>query len=276
MSDNKVLDYFGSNQLMRMIAITVMVLCFSFAIDQLPYRGGLDVIDAAAQTNIENSLIRTSELFVDAKAINSILSVAKTGHISFSLYIADGGVNPGAWLEPLDQLIDDFSDWLLEGAAALSIIELSMLTIHQVGMFGFLLVATPFFFVASYHKNKLEDGSARFVKISKTIILLIVFVRIGIPIAFIAISPIAHTVLDKSYANATNDLKKFEVSIDDPFTREALTKIKDAALSIATNARQFFRSLGVITAILFIQILILPLLMTWMCWRFCRWMLNQL
>ncbi len=275
MSDNKIFEYFHKHQLMKMIAISVVVLGFSFALDQLPYRGGFDVIDAAAQTNIENSLIRTSELFIIAKSINSILSVAKSGTLSFGAGVS-GGVTPMAFLDPLDQLIDDFSDWLLEGAAALSIIELSMLTIHQVGMFGFILVVIPFFVIASHHKNGTADESEKYVKISKTAISLIVFIRIGFPLAFIAISPIAHSVLDKAYDNATNDLKRFDISIDDPFSREALTKTKDAAISIATNARQFFRSLGVITAILFMQILILPLLMTWVCWRFCRWMLSQL
>ncbi len=275
MSDNKVMNYIQSHQLMKMITISVVVLGFSFGIDQLPYRGGFDVIDAVAQTNIENSLIRTTELFMIAKSINSILSVAKTGSVSVGAGIS-GTVTPMAFLDPLDQLIDDFSDWLLEGMAALSIIELSMLTIHQVGMFGFLLVAIPFFVIASYHKNRSEDESARYVKLSKTIISLIIFVRIGIPIAFIAISPIANGVLNKAYANATNDLKKFEISTDDPFSQEFLSKAKDTAKSIATNARQFFRSLGVITAILFMQILILPLLMTWVSWRFCRWIFSQL
>ena len=263
------------HRLLKMLIMCVLVIGASTCLDNLPYRGGLDILDTASQAEIDSVIARAGETFLVAKAINSILSVAKSSQLSFSI-VAGGSVTPGAWLDPLDQLIDDFSDWLLEGLAAVSIIKISLLAIHQIGMIGFTMLIVPILVVVSFYKNKNLEENSRYIKMCQVLIAGVVFVRVGIPVAFIVMAPLSDATLKQPYDTAYQTLEKYDINIDDPFSQKAVKSIEGAAHAIFTNSGEFFRSLGTITSILFIQMLIFPVLMVLLCWRLCLQLLTQL
>ena len=274
MSDSDYKSYFKEKTWMRNIAIGSAMLLVAFAADQIPNQSGVPYIDSAAQESVEAVLNRTTEMFIIAKSINSVLSVAKSAQLNFSLG-AGGSITPGAWLDPLDQLVDDFSDWLLEGAATVAIIKLSLSGIQQLGLFAFVLLTLPFLLAISHFNCKGERAEASFTRVFRPLLALLIFIRIGVPIVFIALSPVSSIFLEKPYAKASQEIKRFAFSSDEPISIEALPSAKSAAMAIASNARPFFNSLGTLVAVLFMQIIGFPLLLTWICWRFCRWLLTQ-
>ncbi len=275
MSKYNVLEFLRVKSWLKMACALVLVVMAAFALDYSSAHEGYQTIDSAAIASVDATLTRTTELFIIAKGVNSVLSVAKTLQLSFSLG-GGGAITAGAILDPLDQLIDDFSDWLLEGAAAVAVVKICLMGIQQIGFVAFAFLLIPLIVTASYLRRK-ADGKDRLIyRICVPAIAIMLFLRIGVPVAFITLDPVSHGILDKPYASAIKEIKSFSLSLsdDEALSIEVVGKVKSAARAIATNARPFFNSLATIVAIMVAQILIFPLMLTWMCWRFCRWCIN--
>ncbi len=75
----------------------------------------LTQLDTRADAIARQVVTQTATAFAVAKAINMGLSVASSTTVGLSA-VGTGSVTIGQLLNPLDRLIDDFSDWLLVAA----------------------------------------------------------------------------------------------------------------------------------------------------------------
>ena len=80
-------------------------------------------IDAAAAEYLDQSLADSLVIYGSARALNAIISVPQSVHISISLG-AGVGLNLGEALDPLNDLIERFSGFVLYGLAAIGLQKL--------------------------------------------------------------------------------------------------------------------------------------------------------
>lgn len=73
----------------------------------------LQPLDALAQRNVESGMQRAAVTFATARGLNALLSLAQSATVSGSTVVVSGSVNPGALLEPLDDLVEQFSTLML-------------------------------------------------------------------------------------------------------------------------------------------------------------------
>ena len=252
-----------------------LVLGISYSIDQLPYRGGLEVMDAYALKVSDETLERASEIFVVSKAINMVLSVAKTAQVNVGVG-ASASFVPGAFLDPLDQLIDDFTNWLLEGVTAVAIVKVSLVVVGQLGMFGTMLLIAPLLFLMHLLNGGTSVRNASAFKMLRAALVLVLVIRFAFPIAIWSTNPVTHAMLDGPYVEAVTELRRLGWANDDiSFSYGAVESVKAAAHAIVTESKPFFRSLGVVAGVFVMQIIILPLAMVWLYWRIMRWIVEM-
>ncbi len=86
----------------------------------------LPELDAAAETYLNDAIADNLIIFATARSLNGIISVIQSIELSFSLG-AGVGINLGEILDPLNDLIERFSGFVLYGLAGLGLQKLALL-----------------------------------------------------------------------------------------------------------------------------------------------------
>jgi hypothetical protein len=86
----------------------------------------LPEMDAAARAYLDLSMADSLVVYATARGLNAVISVIQSVHLSFSLG-AGVGLNLGEMLDPLNDLIERFSTFVLYGLAAIGLQKLLLL-----------------------------------------------------------------------------------------------------------------------------------------------------
>ena len=137
----------------------------------------MPIIDGLANKSVDSVVETNSVIYLTAKSLNAALSVAKSSQASVGVGIVHGSVTVGAALDPLDQFIDDFSDWLLEATAALIVIHIFIQFFTSINLFGFALIISPIILLIICHKYGRKSGSSIY-RSAKSILVILLFLRL--------------------------------------------------------------------------------------------------
>jgi hypothetical protein len=113
-------------------------------------------VDGLATRNIESGLQRSLTTFAAARGLNALLSAVQSASVNVGVGLAGGAIHPGAVLEPIDDLVEQFSALMLAAAVSFAaqrlLIELfgtwpvdALLTVLLLGcaVFAARATATP-------------------------------------------------------------------------------------------------------------------------------------
>ncbi|MEI7605937.1 MAG: hypothetical protein WCJ64_01000 [Rhodospirillaceae bacterium] len=248
--------------------VAALVLVAAIAIDMAPHRAGVDDFDKLTISAVDATLNRTLEVFAVAKLLNSVLSVAKTVTIEASPMGVGASFSPGHALDPLDQIIDDLTNWMLEAITAILATKLIISASSQLGVTWLAVICLVLFYSGGYFQRK-GSGYEKYTKFTESVLVILILARFGFPICMFVVTWTIHTLIAAPYDAALATLKQLGGSPDESsFT--AIVAAKAAASAITENSRMFVGSLGMVAAALFFDVVVAPLVAAWVAWRLLR------
>lgn len=177
----------------------------------------LKPLDAYAERSVEAGLKRALVTFASARALNAVLSALQEASVSFQIG-AGVTVKPGAVLEPLDDVVEQFSNLMFAATASLAVQRLSI----ELFSWWPVLVVLSVLIAAWAMFAWRERPVPRWLK-KITVALLIV--RLAVPL-FALLGEAAHwAILEGEYQRRSAQLSAVESQ-----------ELKDAAGGAATGA----------------------------------------
>jgi len=250
----------------------------------------LGAIDQKAQVLAKKTVEQTAAAFLLAKSINGALSVASTFTVGAGAMV-NGSIEPGKVLDPFDRLIDDFSDYLLLAATAATLTELILVIDSSVG-FSVVVPACVFlgFIVFAFRKSR-EGWKFHLGSLCQTALAFTILFRFAFPMVMILSHQGYETFLAPHYEQAKTQLNNIQEKTKLMYT--SITSAKDrsdqwvlsrwidsasdkvdgvraAAAVLKDNFEHFFDAIFTMTAIMALEILLLPIALGWMMWRLTR------
>lgn len=238
----------------------------------------LEPIDAAAKAQVESSLKRAVATFAAARAMNSLLSVVQSASISASVGVG-GSVHPGAVLEPLDDLVEQFSGLMLMATLSLAT---QRLLIEVVGTWpvGLLLSGVWLAWIAMRWQ-----GRAAPPWLSRLAIGMLC-VRLVVPMVALASEATYRLVLSERYESSQAQIQGTGVQELDRRQSEGLVERFKRWFEKAANvdkqidalkdmADRWIDHLARLAAIFVVQTVLLPILFVWLMLRLYRVVVAQ-
>ena len=164
-------------------AVTVVLIVL------LAWAGPLDV---RAKEHVEKGLQRALVTFATARAANAIISMVQETQVSATPVGVGVTVSPGQALDPLNDLIEQFSDLMLAASVALGI-QLLLIT---VGSHAAVTVALSAALLAWLALAWRRGGSPFWVT---RIVVMALFVRFAVPLAALASEAVFELTLAREY-----------------------------------------------------------------------------
>ena len=199
-----------NQKLTRQIAVTVIaiiIIVFAFT----------GSIDGKGKEYTENSFNKALITFALARGLNGMISVAQGTEVA--IHPAGFGVNftPGQILDPINDLVEQFSWIMLASSASLGIQRVFLnISSHWVTsmVLGLLIVCYAFLI----WREKLLSRETR--SVIGRLVMVALFVRFSIPVAAIGTEYLSQYFLDEEYKESTANLEK---------TRDKLGDLNEAA-----------------------------------------------
>ena len=223
-------------------------------------------IDDAAQQYVDVGLKRALVTFASARALNALISLTQGASVSFQVG-AGASVHPGAVLDPLDDLVEQFSAIML--VATLSFASQHLL-ILLFGAWPVSVVLTLFIVVSG---SILLSGRTPPSWLSRATVGLLIL-SLAVPIASLASETIYQLLLAEEYNLSQAQIKTVEPVDSTPEVNEGyLDRIKiiwaqrtdvgkqiDALTAKASGLVEHIVNLA---ALFIVQTILLPLLFLW-------------
>ncbi|MEI7606230.1 MAG: hypothetical protein WCJ64_02480 [Rhodospirillaceae bacterium] len=246
------------------------VLALALVVDHTPGRLGLDMLDRSALETSERTLDDTAAIFVAARAVNSVVSMARSLTVGVGIT-----VSPGELLDPLDRAVDAVNDALLAGMIAAVTANIVLVAAGHVGLPTLsLLVAVSLMGVTSLAGVQSVHGllARRLCLIALVTVLV---GRLGLPTVVLSADRCAEFIASGRVEQATAELRRlgapaslFSISpVESPASFET---VRAAAAAISTEPGPFVLSLATLAGVTMLRVVVLPLLLIVMLWRLAR------
>ncbi|CAK0778365.1 membrane hypothetical protein [Gammaproteobacteria bacterium] len=272
------------------IGALVSMLCFVSWLGYATSGQFMGALDQKAQVIARKTVEQTAAAFLVAKSVNGALSVASTFTVGAGALV-NGSIEPGKVLDPFDRLIDDFSDYLLVAATAATLTELILVIDSSV---GFSLVV-PFCFILGFFVYLLRHNRSGWKfhigSLCQTVLAFVVLLRFGLPLIMITSHQGYDIFLAPHYEQAQARLDDIQKKTKAMYT--SITESKDhseqwvvsrwfdtasdkvdgvraAASVLKDNFDHFFDAIFTMTAVMALEIVLLPVALGWVMWRLTR------
>jgi hypothetical protein len=224
-------------------------------------------IDATAQAYVDSGFKRALVTFASARALNALISVAQGASVSFQIG-AGASIQPGAVLDPIDDLVEQFSVIML--AATLSF-AMQNLLIAVFGSWPFSLVLSIAF--GAWGVQLWRDRSAP-LWLSRAAVGLL-FLSLAVPVVALASEATYRLLLASSYETAQAQIKTSTTADTAPVATDetSLDKLKRIWAQGADVGRQVeelkAKANGLVehivrlAAVFIVQTIVLPIFLLW-------------
>ena len=248
----------SSRQKCLIAVILVFALCITW----------LRPLDAMAERSVESGLKQALVAFGVARTLNAVISTLQEA--SVSLQIGAGvSVKPGAALDPLDDVVEQFSDFLFAATASFAVQRL-MIEIFSAWPVCVLLSTL----LLAWAALRMKDRAIPLWLRKATLALLIL--RLAVPVFALGSAAIQWAVLDRQVQKYTQELsifgnaKELEIKSEESSTFEKMKNLFRQTGDVAQQIEQMKDQSGNIvekiirfSAVFIVQILVLPLLYIW-------------
>ena len=197
------------------------------------------VLDNKGQEYTDQAMKRALITFGVARGLNGVISVAQGTEIA--IHPAGFGVNfaPGQILDPINDLIEQFSWVMLASSASLGIQKVLLGISSNPAVSGILVLVLAIYGVSLW-KNQLFSPGLKRVLTSG--MLFILFLRFSVPVVALANEAIYHYFLHDQYVEANEKLENTQKDITELSRNDNKQLINDDKKSLLEQAKQFFES----------------------------------
>lgn len=218
-------------------------------------------LDSLAKTNVESGLERAAITFAAARGLNGLLSLAQSASVGGSVVIAQGSINPGALLEPLDDLVEQFSTLMLWAIVSFGVQRVLLEASASWPLTSLLSVALVAWGLLRLYGNSGPQWVLR------TVVVLSVL-RLAVPIFAIASEGTYQWLLRDRYEGplaATQTVVESERPKTDGWIDELRRKWKESKLEeLMARADGLVKHLTNLAVVFVVQVIVLPLAFLWL------------
>lgn len=161
------------------------------------------VLDRSAAVHYEGMLKRALVTFAVARSLNGIISVIKETEVAVQPAGVGVKLAPGQILDPVNDLVEQFSWIMLASAASLGIQRLLMEISHWPGMTLVLGLSVLIWWACLWR----APGSA-WRTAGNRMLLLAVFLRFAVPVVVLASDLVFQIFLDPTYTQASEQVEQ--------------------------------------------------------------------
>ena len=248
--------------------LALLVVAFVGALE--PGRLALDILDRAAAEASGRTLEATTGVFITARAINALLSVAKSFTIG-----AGATISPGAALDPLDRVIDVFSDWTLFAVTVVAMTRFALAAGGGVGAPAVVLIVAVAWAGAMLTAGGRPGSMPRVNRLLRQALVLLLLARIGLPVAVWAADIGSELYTRGPYELAMAELHRLAAPVETfrlsfAGSAAALESIQTASAAISDDTRGFVQAVATVAGVIAFRTILLPLLVAICLWRALR------
>ena len=169
----------------KFLAIVVVVSLIGTAFFGTVSHLGIESLDREAKTFAHEAAVQIATTFAIAKTMNAILSVASSTSIGAGVVVS-GTISPGKILDPIDRLIDGFSDYLLVAATAACLTEFLLSIESYFGASKFVPFCLLMALIICLFHSRNRGWRWRLESLSRFVLTIAVLLRIGFPSVIVA------------------------------------------------------------------------------------------
>lgn len=239
----------------------------------------LGSLDSLAREHVEAGLKRALITFATARLANAVLSVLQETSVAISPLGIGVTTQPGQALDPLNDLVEQFSTLMLAASVSLGI-QLVLISIG--GLAGVSALLTLVLLAWTWFAWR-RVGAPRWLARALVVVL---FVRFAVPIAAVASEAVFRVTMAGQYAEAQGQVQ----ATSDTIARSAPTEPEAAKpegrierlerwfgerkrdlqtnfAELKAKAENLVRHVVTLMALFVVQTILLPLLFLWVSWR---------
>ncbi len=235
----------------------------------------LQPLDAMAQRHVESGFQRALTTFAVARTLNAVLSVVQSTSIGVQIGVG-GSVHPGAVLEPLDDLIEQFSTIML--AATLSFAAQGLL-LHMAGAWPVSALLSVFLIAWGWRRAQGRSMSPWLPRIALALLCL----RLSVPMLALTSEATYQLVFAREYARSQTQIDVAKIPDNEIRPEESLmdrakrwwaqsAEVNKKIEELKTKAEGLVEHVIKLAAIFIVQTAVLPLLFFW----FVMWLYRAL
>jgi hypothetical protein len=278
-------------QQMIPFALLVAALLFYFGAADLLVRGlRLDMlVDVPAQDVIHDVAVRAAAAFAVSKTINAALSFVEEITVSGSFFVG-ASFNPASFLEPVNNLVDQFALVMLMVAASAALIGLLLTVGKAVGLSVVVPVALLLFALQRAGDAYGWKWMPKLHRLAMAAIVLAFVVRIALPLAVVLTGQISDRYFAEPFAEANSGLKLVEeraqevasaVVVEGGSEEGFIGRISDGAADAGNAVKNamsmvresfdgLFSNVVTMITIFVLETVLLPLALVWLLYRIFR------
>jgi hypothetical protein len=243
-------------------------------------------VDSFANDTVDAALTRALTAFAIARGINGAISVAQSTEVAVQPAGIGVSLNPGEILDPVNDLIEQFSSLMLAASASLGLQKLLVGVSAWVPLKIVLTIAVIAWFVVGIR------GSPRARSIARSAALGLLVLRLAVPVSAVASEAAYRLLLADDFAQSSAALAdtaqllaEQSEALRPPLPAEA--SLLDRARAMLDDARETFdlgarldqleatateatRHIINLIAVFVVQTVLLPLGFMWLVWHGVR------
>jgi hypothetical protein len=262
--------------IVAMALIAVALLFASGAGDAILAPLGLDALDQTAQETVRGVMLRAGAAFAISKTINAALSFAQEITLSASVFVG-ASVNPVRFLEPVNNLVDQFALVMLLAAAAAAAIEILLALGTVLGARLILPLALVLLALSQLFPSR--PAAARLARIGASAMLLALVLRLVLPFALALTGALSDRFLEERYVRATAGIEQVERRAEDAAgqaaadpslfrqSREWTESIWRTTALIGESFDSLFEDVVTLVTVFLLETVLLPLAIVWLGYR---------
>lgn len=243
-------------------------------------------IDAKAEQIIDDIAIRAAATFAISRTINAALSMAEEVSVSAG-FVFEGSMKPMSWLEPVNNLIEEFAGIMLAVAVAALILKILLSIGTAWGVSVILALSPAAFCLQTLGKDRPWLWRPRLARLGSSLLLLAFVLRLAFPTAIFATNLLSEEFLQHRYEAAQAELELIKSKAEDASTAAsdadetdnaekswfsdkataAGEMVKRAFGAVRDVFGQAFQSVVTLVTVFLFETMLLPVVLVWLLYR---------
>lgn len=156
------------NELAKKLSLSVLLVVAIFS-------SWLEPLDSTAIMQVDDGMKRALASYAVARTLNAVISVAQGTEVSVQVGVG-ATFAPGQILDPVNDLVEQFGDWMLAASVAFGIMHI-LIKIGSFWLFSLLLTISASAWLSMRWRKKIAP--AWLIRV----VIILMFARFSIPVA---------------------------------------------------------------------------------------------
>ena len=278
-----------NKKLIKPVALTVMAIL-------LIVMSVTGAIDKKSEEYTGEAFTRALITFGIARGLNGVISVAQGTEVA--LHPAGLGVNftPGQILDPINDLVEQFSWVMLASSASLGIQKVLLVISSSLLLTIIFVLLLAVFILTVWRDNLFTPMARKYLTVS---VIILLFIRFSVPVAMLASEGIYRLFLQQQFIESSSSLEKAQDDIskiseeekkayssEDEGIMEKAKRLFDATSQSMSINKQIdkYQQLATdttkhavnIIVVFVLQTILVPLLFLWLTYKSCRFLWHRI